>query len=89
MTQTLRRPRLLSRAARAGAALYDRERDLKKLLPKLFGARGKARVIGEIAAAEAACETDRKAGAASYSLTRHVSLLAALLAESQRGARPA
>ncbi|MFV0475705.1 MAG: DUF6477 family protein [Pikeienuella sp.] len=79
MTDTISRPRLLSRAARAGARLYRRERDLARILPQLFG---KTAVLPAIQAAEAACEKDRRAGAASYSAARHVSLLAALVAES-------
>lgn len=84
MSRTLTRPKLLTRAARAGAALYERERDLNYLLPRLLGPRSAARVVGEIVAAEEACEIARKAGAASYSLRRHISLLAALFAESGR-----
>lgn len=80
MTETIRRPRLLTRAARAGAALYRRDRDLARLLPKVFGKRGG--VLAAIRAAEALCEDERRTGAASYSVARHVSLLAALVAES-------
>lgn len=79
MTETIRRPRLLSRAARAGARLYQRERDLARLLPQLFG---KKAVLPAIRAAEAACEQERRDGAAGYSVARHVSLLAALVAET-------
>lgn len=79
MTDTIRRPRLLSRAAHAGARVYQRERDLSRLLPQLFG---KKAVLPAIRAAEAACEQERRAGAASYSIARHVSLLAALVAET-------
>ncbi|QIE54575.1 hypothetical protein G5B40_03455 [Pikeienuella piscinae] len=80
MTTTIRRPKLLSRAARAGAAIYRRERDLTRLLPKLFGQRA---VLPAIIAAEAACESERRTGVATYSVARHVSLLAALVAESR------
>lgn len=82
MTQSIRRPRLLSRAARAGAPLYKRERDLSRLLPKFIG-KG-AGVLQAIRAAEAICENERRAGAASYSISRHVSLLSALVAETGR-----
>lgn len=80
MTRIIRRPRLLARAAKAGAACYRRERDLSKLLPKAYGKGG--RVLAHIKEAEEACEMARKAGAASYSAARHVSILSALLAES-------
>ena len=81
MTRTLRRPRLLSRAAAAGAAIYRRERDLVRLMPRLFG-KGAAALLPALAEAEAACEADRKGGVATYSICRHVALLSALLAES-------
>jgi hypothetical protein len=84
----LTRPRLLNAAARAGAAQYRRDRDLPGLLPGGASGRG---LIGALAAAEAACEADRRAGAPSYSVARHVKLLSALLAEVRvlRDARPA
>ncbi|WP_340108599.1 DUF6477 family protein [Pikeienuella sp. HZG-20] len=81
MTDTIRRPRLLSRAARAGAALYQRDRDLARILPKMFGKD--VGVLPAIMAAEAHCETERRAGAATYSVAHHVSLLSALVAESR------
>lgn len=79
MTDPIRRPRLLNRAARAGAAVYRRDRDLARLLPKVFGQRV---VLPAIIAAEAVCENERRGGVATYSVARHVSLLAALVAES-------
>lgn len=85
MAEAIRRPRLLTRAARAGAALYKRERDLARLLPKVFG-KGSG-VLAAIRAAEALCEHERRAGAASYSVSRHVSLLAALVAETSAPGR--
>ena len=88
MTRTLRRPRLLSRAAAAGAALYRRERDLARMLPKMSGHESAA-VVPALAAAEEACEEQRKAGAASYSITRHVGLLTALVAELGAARAPA
>lgn len=78
MTNSIRRPRLLSTAAQAGASVYRRERDLARILPKLFGKS--ANILPSIIAAEAQCETERKTGAATYSVTRHVSLLSALVA---------
>lgn len=88
MTSTLRRPRLLSRAAAAGAALYRRERDLIRVMPKLFG-KGVAALLPALTEAEAACEAERRGGAATYSISRHVALLSALIAESASGAGPA
>lgn len=82
MAFTLSRPRILTRAAKAGAALYRQDRDLARLAPRLFALRGRRKiVIDGIAAAEAACEAERRSGAASYSIERHIGLLAALFAE--------
>lgn len=86
----MRRPRLLVRAGRAGAAIYRRERDLPALLPG-FAAAG--RRAGDLPArlelAEAACEAQRRAGAPEYSVRRHVGLLSALLAERATAAAAA
>lgn len=76
------RPRLLAAAARAGAALYRRERDLAGALPG--GATGRG-LIAALSAAEAAADADRRAQAPSYSVARHVRLLAALIAEARPG----
>lgn len=80
---SLTRPKLLARAAKAGAAMYRRERDLAKLMPKLLTQPAAAGIVEGLRAAEAACEEDRVTGAVSYSLTRHVGLLAALVAETR------
>ena len=75
----LSRPRLLARAARAGMAQYRRERDLAGLLK----ARGGERLVEALIAAEAACDAQRRAQSPAYSVTRHVKLLTALLAEAR------
>lgn len=76
---TLRRPRLLARAARAGMAIYRRERDLTGVLKGRTGSG----LIEALTAAEAACEEQRRAAAPGYSPARHVRVLTALLAESR------
>lgn len=84
MSLTLSRPALLARAARAGAALYRRERDLSRLMPGHSIKRGKKALIAALASAEAACESDRSDGVETYSVQRHISLLSALFAESKK-----
>lgn len=79
----LARPRLLARAARIGASLYERERDLPAALPGIVSRRA---LVPTLAAAEAACDAERRAGAPSYNPGRHVKLLAALLAEASAAA---
>lgn len=89
MSRTVTRPRILTRAARAGAALYRRDRDLSRIMPKLVQRKGKDAVVGAIAAAEAHCESERVQGAATYSLSRHINLLSALIAEAKGSAQTA
>jgi hypothetical protein len=79
----LSRPKLLVRAARAGMAHYRRERDLAGALKSSTPGGG---LIERLTAAEAACDEARRAGAPSYSPTRHVKLLTALLAEARAAA---
>lgn len=83
---SLSRPRLLAAAARAGAAQYRRDRDLAGLLPSGASGRG---LLTALAAAEAACDADRRANAPGYSVARHVKLLAALIAEARAAIAPA
>ena len=83
----LRRPRLLARAARAGAALYRRDRDLPALLPGFSAGRRAADLIARLSLLEADCEARRRAQAPDYAVRRHVLALSALLAE--RAAREA
>ncbi len=78
----LRRSQLLIRAARIGVHNYHRDRDIKRILktsraptPKI----GMARLL----TIEGDLETDRRAGTTTYSISRHVEILAALIAEAQ------
>jgi hypothetical protein len=77
----LSRPRLLAEAARAGAALYRRERDL----PAGLGNAAR-HIVAALTAAEAACDADRRSGSPAYSPARHVRLLSALIAEVAQAA---
>lgn len=79
--EVIKRPRILARAARAGAQLYERERDLKRILPGLIGRRRPVEIVSRLTEAEAACEDARCARVATYSVERHVQLLTALVAE--------
>ncbi len=76
----LRRPALLLRAARFGLSDYQRDRDLKRLL-RQAAAGGPEKTLPRLIHEENLLEETRKAGDASYSLTRHIELLIALLAE--------
>lgn len=77
----MRRPRLLIRAARHGLQDYSRERDLRRLLPP--GLHGTGETLPRLIAAEAEVERTRCRGDLGYSITRHIELLIALLAEAR------
>jgi Family of unknown function (DUF6477) len=79
---TLRRPRILIRAARAGVTDDRRERDLKRLLrnPK---ATAPHQTMAPLLAEETRLEQTRTAGEASYSIHRHIAVLTAIIAEAR------
>lgn len=78
----LRRPRLLIRAARFGIADYRRDRDLRRLIG-IAAPASPDRTLPRLLSEEEKLEQTRKAGDASYSLTRHIELLIALMAEAR------
>jgi hypothetical protein len=79
---TLRRPRLLVRAARFGLGDYRRERDLARLL---HGSRPQSQtaILGRLMEQEERMEETRRSGDARYSVGRHIELLIALMAEAR------
>lgn len=79
---SLRRPSLLVTAARHGADIYDRKRDLAPLLRNdALPRHGEA--IFKLLDLEAEQDERRRAKAADYALRRHVGLLSAILAEAR------
>ena len=83
----LRRPRLLIRAARAGLTEYNRTKDLKRLT-RLADAPSPDRALKMLMDEEARIEETRQSGDAAYSLTRHIELLSAMMAEARLLPRP-
>lgn len=82
---SLRRPRLLVRAAKFGLSDYVRERDLKRVFaPNNPPRPGEA--MRPLMDREAEIDSVRRAGGAAYSAARHVQLLTALIAESRLAA---
>lgn len=77
---TLRRPRLLIRAARFGLQDYRRERDLRRLLA---GTASPEVTVPRLLQEEAQLEEIRQAGDHNYSVMRHIEVLVALFAEVQ------
>jgi len=78
----LRRPRLLIRAARFGLAEYNRTRDLARLM-RTAAVPAPERALAALIATEAELEETRRAGAAGYSLARHIDVLIAMMAEAR------
>ena len=80
MLASLRRPRLLMRAARFGLAEYRRERDLRRYVGATASPED---TVTSLMSVEARLEATRIAGDAAYSVARHIEVLIALLAEAQ------
>ncbi|OYU39166.1 MAG: hypothetical protein CFE33_12155 [Pseudorhodobacter sp. PARRP1] len=78
LLETLRRPRMLIRAARCGVLDYRRERDLKRLVDSTPTPE---RAVTRLLAEEERLEDIRISGEASYSVARHIEVLIALIAE--------
>ncbi|MFM7334148.1 MAG: DUF6477 family protein [Tabrizicola sp.] len=77
---TLRRPRLLMRAARFGLSDYRRERDLRRYVDR---AGSPEETVTSLMTVEAGLEKTRIAGDAAYSVSRHIEVLIAIMAEAQ------
>jgi hypothetical protein len=77
---TLRRPRILMRAARFGLGDYRRDRDLRRYVDR---AGSPEETVTSLMTVEAGLEATRVAGDAAYSVARHIEVLIAILAESQ------
>lgn len=82
----LRRPRLLLNAARFGLGDYRRERDLKRLIGTPTSPEA---TVDRLLHEEGKLEENRKCGDMGYSITHHIEVLIALLAESRLIARSA
>lgn len=80
--KTLHRPRLLIRAARAGALDYRRDPHLSRILGP--GALPRtASALMRLMDMEAALDAQRTAQDAAYSISRHVEVLVAMMGEAR------
>lgn len=79
--ETLRRPRLLIRAARHGLANYSRERTLARVLTA--PQKTPDGVLTDLMRTEAEIETTRTNGDVAYSVSRHLEVLIALMGEAR------
>ena len=78
----LRRPRLLIRAARIGVQEYRRELHLKRLLGQASLPRPGAALM-QLMEIEGAMDDRRRTDSASYSVSRHVEVLTAMMGEAR------
>ncbi len=85
--KTLRRSKILIQAARIAGASYRRDTDLKRLL-RLTRLPSPAGGMAHLLTLEEELETIRKCGNSTYSITRHVEVLAALIVEASHLAKP-
>lgn len=76
----LRRPRLLIRAARFGVSDYRRDRDLRRLIGRYVPP---AEAVALLLTTEGAMEENRRNGQANYSVSQHIEILIALVAEAK------
>ncbi len=89
MLNNLHRPRLLIRAARAGATEYDRNRHLRRILG--YGALPRTPpALMRLIELERGLNEKRKDDDVGYSLPRHLDVLIAIMGEAQllRAMRP-
>ncbi len=82
MLHSLRRPRLLIRAARLGAKEYVRDRHLKRILGYGSLPRPGAALM-RLMEMERSFDERRRGNDAGYSLPRHLDVLIAMVAEAQ------
>ena len=78
----LRRPRLLIRAARTGTVEYNRNRDLRRVL-RSEDMPGPAKSVPRLIDLEAEQEQLRTDARGSYSPSRHIEILIALMGEAR------
>jgi hypothetical protein len=78
LLSSLRRPRILIRAAHCGAVDYHRERDLRRLIKGTLNPEG---IVGHLMEEEERLEATRRAGELGYSVARHIEVLIALMVE--------
>ena len=82
MLNTLRRPRLLIRAARHGMPDYNRERTLTRLIESRHNLAPEA-IVEKLIQEESRVEDERRSGNGAYSVGQHIEILIALMSEAR------
>lgn len=80
--KSLRRPKTLIKAARFGATRYQRDRDLRRIGAESKSAPQRANLADWLLAEEQILEDTRICGDGTYSVQRHITVLAALIVEA-------
>lgn len=88
IASSLRRPKLLVRAARHGLADYNRRRDLGRLTGQNPRSRSST-IVENLIAQEQQLEAGRQSGDRTYRVAKHIELLVALMAECRLLPKPA
>ena len=83
----LRRPTLLVQAAQIGLNDYNRDRSLARLLPDMHCPHSARAIFDLLSDQEALMDESRRSGDATYSVTRHIEVLVALIVEARLLAR--
>jgi hypothetical protein len=78
----MQRPEILVKAAEHGTELYRRRRDLRRMLRVAIPATPE-RALEKLLPIEAELEMRRVTNGRGYSLTRHVDILCAVIAEAR------
>ena len=81
------RPSLLVKAARSGAARYQRDRDFPHHLRRP-GPDDPDRIVKCLVDAEQDFDMERRAGTCTYDIAGHIAVLSALIAELSGSAEP-
>ena len=82
LLKSLKRPRILIRAARFGISDYSRSRDLCRIL-KTTSMPAPGPAIVKLMSEESLLESKRKAGDRSYKISQHVLVMIALMGEAR------
>ena len=82
LLKSLKRPRILIRAARFGIYNYSRNRDLRRIL-KTASVPSPGPAIVKLMSEESLLESKRKAGDRSYKISQHVLVMIALMGEAR------
>lgn len=83
LLSNLRRPGLLVRAAQLGLEDYNRDRSLRRLMPEEKMRHSTEVTFSRLFEQEEVMDDARRSGDATYSASRHIELLVAMIFEAR------